>query len=91
MSKKRVRDTRYRGYYHHRYKTINADKCFVAYNLSRNDMMRIKLSWQFTSSKAELSGKDSYDMNVWQLDQTERLEPSDDLKARLEKKTESKK
>jgi hypothetical protein len=90
MSKKRVRDYRYRSW-SVRYKTINDDKCFVAYNVSRNDMMRIKLAWVFTTKKAELGGKASYAGDVWALDQTEPLEPSETLKKRMADKVAPKK
>jgi len=83
MQQQRVRDYKYR--YWHRYKTINTDKCFVAYSISRNDMMRLRLAWTYSVVKTELSGKDSYETGVFVLDHDSEPTPSNSLKARWEK------
>lgn len=59
MRKERVRDYRYRGW-SVRYKTINADKHFVAYGLTKNQLLMIKLAWSYKTQTVKIEGLDSY-------------------------------
>lgn len=59
MRKERVRDYRYRAW-SVRYKTINTDKHFVAYGLTKNQMLMIKLAWVYKSQPVKIEGLDKY-------------------------------
>jgi len=59
MRKERVRDYRYRGW-SVRYKTVNSDKHFVAYGLTKNQLLMIKLAWVYKTQNVKIEGQDSY-------------------------------
>jgi hypothetical protein len=80
MNKKQIRDWRYRSIWSaRRYKTINADKHFVVYGLTRKQMMMIKLVWQFKTETAGTSSNCSF-----LVGDPSSFEPSQTLKDKLE-------
>lgn len=81
VNKRRVRDHRYRHWA--RYKTINTDKHFVAYGLTKGEMMIIKLSWSFQQQVARLYRSPPVDKSfVIELDE---FLPTEALTKRLAK------
>lgn len=72
-----------------RYRTVKCDKHFVAYGLTKNELMLIKLSWQFVTQPVRLS-TDPDIPGSFTIETSGGFQPSDTLLARLEKKTKAK-
>lgn len=83
IGKERIRDPRY-SYWTARYKTINTDKHFLAYGLTRAQLMLIKLAWVFKTQNVKLSGFDKYESGDYILDEIPA--PSPELIARMASK-----
>jgi hypothetical protein len=72
-----------------RFKTVKCDKHFIAYNLSKTELMLIKLSWQFSTQPVRLQN-DPADPLAFTIDSPGIFGPSNALLARLEKNTKAK-
>jgi hypothetical protein len=75
--------------YHRRYRTAGCDKHFVAYGLTRAQLMFVKLAWQFQSQPVRLADFPIYD-GSFTIMLPGGLRPSDALNRRLKAKAEAK-
>lgn len=72
-----------------RYKTVNCDKHFVAYGLTKNQMLMVKLAWQFETQKCRKESSPS-DPEAFTINGIKPFKPTDVLQARLDNKTKAK-
>lgn len=86
LGKKQVRDRRSRWAF--RYRTVNTEKHFVAYNMAKNELLMIKLAWTFKTQKAELSA-DKHDPDAYVIELTE-VAPTSALLKRIADKSRTK-
>jgi len=86
LGKKQVRDVRSR--WCTRFRVVNTDKHFVAYNMAKNELLMIKLAWTFKTQKAELSG-DRHEPGIYVIGLDE-VKPTPALVGRIANKTKAK-
>ena len=90
VNTKQVRVSRRSNFYGGaRYKTVNCDKHFVAYGLTKNQMLMVKLAWQFETQLARKESSPS-DPKAYTIKGIKPFKPTDVLQARLDNKTKVK-
>lgn len=89
VNKKSVRHSGRKWWQHARRKTVNCDKNFIAYGLSRSEMMLIKLAWSFKTQPIRFETDPTITSNHFVI-QGSTLDPSEALKKRIEKNTKVK-
>lgn len=77
------------GYGIPRSRTVNCDKHFVAYDLTKSELMLIKLAWQFQTQPVRLATTPPIE-NSFTINAFGGLRPTDALKKRIENKTRAK-
>ena len=72
-----------------RYRTAGCDKHFIAYDLTKNELLMVKLAWQFQTQPVRLATCPPID-GSFTINAPGGFRPSDALKKRMEAKTRTK-
>lgn len=89
-STKQVRFTTGGYWNRQRWKTVNCDKHFVAYGLTKSELMMVKLAWIYKTQIAVQKASGNKPEGAYEFSMPAGVRPTDALKKRLEKKTKAK-